>query len=164
LNPGPPAPQASVIIRQHGKIPVILDLPVVLDYGPAYEDYNNLIIKTLQQMAADGRKRATIKSVVWTLRTLNRHVDLMNPDAVKLHIANLKDKNGEPASDATKHKHIWNYNYFVKTNGLTWIKPKYKYDLPVPITPTKEQAETIITTAPTFNSATIFRILFRIRF
>jgi integrase len=138
---------------------MILDLPVVLDYGPAYEDYNNRIIKTLQQMAADGRKRATIKSAVWTLRTLNRHVDLMNPDAVKLHIANLKDKNGEPASDATKHKHIWNYNYFVKTNGLTWIRPKYKYDLPVPITPTKEQAETIITTAPTFNSATVFRIL-----
>ena len=60
---------------------MILDLPVVLDYGPAYEDYNNLIIKTLQQMAADGRKRATIKSAVWTLRTLNRHIDLMNPDA-----------------------------------------------------------------------------------
>jgi hypothetical protein len=44
----------------------------------------------------------------------------MNPDAVKLHIANLKDKNGEAVSDATKHKHIWNYNCFVKTNELTW--------------------------------------------
>ena len=41
---------------------MILDLPVVLDYGPAYEDYNKRIIKTLQQMAADGRKRSTIKS------------------------------------------------------------------------------------------------------
>jgi hypothetical protein len=44
------------------KKPMILDLPVVLDYGPAYEDYNKRIIKTLQQMAADGRKRSTIKS------------------------------------------------------------------------------------------------------
>ncbi|TRO51659.1 hypothetical protein E2P61_05750 [Candidatus Bathyarchaeota archaeon] len=51
MNPGPPAPQASVIIRQHGKIPMILDLSVVLDYGPVYEDYNNRIIKTLQQTA-----------------------------------------------------------------------------------------------------------------
>ena len=98
MNPGSPAPQASVIIRQHGKIPMIMDLPVVLDYGPAYEDYNNRIIKTLQHMAASGRKRATLKSAVWTLRKLNRHVDLMNLAAVKLYISNLKDKNGEPAS------------------------------------------------------------------
>jgi hypothetical protein len=61
---------------------MILDLPVVLDYGPAYEDYNNRIIKTLQQMTADRRKRATtIKSAVWTFRSLNRDVDLMNPEA-----------------------------------------------------------------------------------
>jgi hypothetical protein len=77
---------------------MILDLPVVLDYGPAYEDYNKRIIKTLQQMAADGRKRSTIKSAIWTLRSLNREADLMNPEAVKLHIANMKDKHGEPAS------------------------------------------------------------------
>ncbi|MCW4055078.1 MAG: hypothetical protein NWE84_09230 [Candidatus Bathyarchaeota archaeon] len=70
---------------------MILDLPVVLDYGPAYEDYNNRIIKTLQQMAADGRKRATMKYAVWTLRKLNRHVDLMNPDAAKLYTQKPND-------------------------------------------------------------------------
>jgi len=119
LNPRPPAPQASVMIRKHGKNPMILDLPVVLDYGPAYEDYNKRIIKTLQEMTADGRKRSTIKSAVWTLRSLNPKVDLMNPEAVKLCVSNLKDKHGEPASDATKHKFLrviafsqyskWNY-------------------------------------------------------
>ncbi len=35
LNPGPPAPQAGVIIRQHGKNPVILDLTIVLDDEPS---------------------------------------------------------------------------------------------------------------------------------
>jgi hypothetical protein len=40
-------------------------------------------------MAADGRKGTTIKSIVWILRKINRHVDLMNPDAVKLYIAYL---------------------------------------------------------------------------
>jgi hypothetical protein len=35
---------------------MILDLPVVLDYGPAYEDYDNRIIRILQQIA-DGRKK-----------------------------------------------------------------------------------------------------------
>ena len=82
MNPGPPAPQASVIIRQHGENPVILGLSIVLDYEPAYAEYHHRIIKTLQQMAADGRKRATIKSAVWKLRSLNRHVNLMNPEAV----------------------------------------------------------------------------------
>jgi len=71
LNPGPPAPQAGVIIRQHGKNPVILDLTIVLDDEPAYAEYNTRIIKTLEQMAADGRKRATIKSATWTLRAIN---------------------------------------------------------------------------------------------
>ena len=111
MNPGPPAPQASVIIRTSRKNPVtpvcvIQGYSVILDYGPAYEDYNNRIIKTLQQMVADGRKRATIRSAVWTLRTLNRRVDLMNPEAVKLATANLKNKTVEPASDAKKHKLI----------------------------------------------------------
>jgi integrase len=164
LNPGPPAPQASVIIRQHGKNPVtpvkVAGFTVVLDYEPAYAEYNDRIIKTLLQMQADGRKKATIKSATSTLRKLNRVADLMNPESVKLEIANWIDqKTKQPASDARKHKDIWNYNYFVKVNGLTWQKSKYKYDLPVPITPTKEQAEAIISSAPSINSATIFRIL-----
>ena len=49
LNPGPPAPQAGVIIRQHGKNPMILDLTIVLDDEPAYAEYNDRIIKTLLQ-------------------------------------------------------------------------------------------------------------------
>jgi hypothetical protein len=56
LNPGPPAPQAGVIIRQHRQNPVtpdavILDYAVVLDDEPAYSEYHNKIINTLQQMA-----------------------------------------------------------------------------------------------------------------
>jgi integrase len=83
----------------------------------------------------------------------------MNPESVKRHISELRTASGESASDAKKHKLIWNYNYFVKTNKLQWIKPKYKYNLPVPITPTREQAEAIIASAPSLDSATLFRVL-----
>jgi len=89
LNPGPPAPQAGVIIRQHVKNPVtpvsdvVLGFHIVLDDEPVYAEYNTQILKTLRQMASDGRKRATIKSATSTLRKLNREVDLMNPEAVK---------------------------------------------------------------------------------
>ncbi len=63
------------------KNPMILDLPVVLDYGPQYEDYNNRIIKTFQQMVADldyscnklaVKNRSTIVLVDWpTLQRVN---------------------------------------------------------------------------------------------
>ena len=138
---------------------VILGYPVYLDVDPAYQDLNSKILKTLNQMASDGRKRATIKSSTQTLRILNKNVNLMEPEAVKLYIANSTNLDGTPTSDARKHKHVWNYNYFVKANDLTWTKPKYKYDLKVPITPTRDQAEAIIASAPSMNSATIFRIL-----
>jgi hypothetical protein len=126
LNPGPPAPQAGVIIRQHGKNPVtpvrISGFTVVLDDEPAYAEYNDRIIKTLLQMQADGRKKATIKSATSTLRKLNRVADLMNPESVKLEIANWKDqKTKQPASDARKHKDIWNYYYFVDDIDLEKI-------------------------------------------
>ena len=134
MNPGPPAPQAGVIIRQHGENPVtpvkVSGFTIVLDDEPAYAEYNNRIIKTLLQMQAGGRKRVTIKSATSTLRKLDRITDLMNPEAVKLAISQWKnEKTGEPATDARKHKDIWNYNYFVKTNGLTWTKPKQQLTL-----------------------------------
>ncbi len=56
LNPGPPAPQAGVIIRQHGKNPAILDLSIVLDDEPAYAEYNTRIIKTLERMATQEQE------------------------------------------------------------------------------------------------------------
>jgi integrase len=157
LNPGSHAPQACILIQSSKEFPKIHGFALLLDDGPAYADYNERILKTLEQMLANGLKKHTRRQVFYTLRDLNRHVDLMNPEAVKLHLATLKKENGEPASEATKQKKA--NNYFAVSNGLTWNKPIYKYDSKVPITPTKEQAEAIISSAPTTNTATIFRIL-----
>jgi hypothetical protein len=133
---------------------------VLLDYDPAYSEYNAKIIKTLQSMTANGRKRNTVKGTMKTLRELNRHVDLMNPDAVKLYISNLTKKNSkEPLADQTEQKLVNNYNYFVIYNGLTWNKPVYQWDTKTPIAPTNAQAEQIIAAAPSLNAATQFRIL-----
>jgi integrase len=130
-----------------------------LDDDPAYAEYNIRILKTLQEMTANGKAWNTMHSVCSTLRELNRHVDLMNPEAVKLHISTLTKANGEETAKATKQKKVNNYNYFVISNGLKWEKPIYKWDTKTPITPTREQAEAIISAAPSFNAATIFRIL-----
>jgi integrase len=110
-------------------------------------------------MTAKGLKKNTKDSVFRTLKRLNRETDLMNPEAVKFSISTLKEKNGEPLENSSKQKIANNYNYFVLCNGLNWARPFYKYDTKVPITPTKEQAEAIISSAPTIHAATIFRIL-----
>jgi integrase len=173
LNPGSPAPQASVLIRGiqpitgtqgSSKAPnpfqhVINGLNVILDYGPAISEYNNRILKTLETMASNGAKKHTLRNIMYELKMLNRQIDLMNPEAVKTYISEMKTKKGEPASDEYKHKTTFSYDCFAKANGLTWQKPKYTYDPKPPITPTKEQAETIIASAPSSNAATIFRIL-----
>jgi integrase len=161
LNPGSPAPQAGILIHSSHKNPEIPTQNFLwkLDDDPAYAEYNTRILKTLEQMQANGKAWNTIHSVCSTLRQLNRHVDLMNPDAVKLYISTIKKADGEEAQKATKQKKANNYNYFVITNGLEWEKPVYKWDTKTPITPTKEQAEAIISAAPSTNAATLFRIL-----
>jgi hypothetical protein len=76
----------------------------------------------------------------------------MNPDDVKKAIAysNL--------SNSSKSSHVLAYEWFTKTNGLTWEKPRYKWNLPTPIIPTTSQVEKIIS-ATTRKFATIFKLM-----
>jgi integrase len=162
LNPGSPTPQAGILIQSRAEFPRIVGKSTSLsklDDDPALQEYNSQILKTIEEMTATGLKKNTKDSTFRTLRRLNRETDLMNPEAVKLHIGKLCKKNGEPLENSSKQKITNNYDYFVQANGLQWTKPVYKYDTKVPITPTREQAEAIISAAPTIHAATIFRIL-----
>ena len=165
MNPGSHTPQACILNQSSKEFTKIHGFALLLDDGPAFQDYNNRIIKTLEKMLGNGKAKHTRKQVGNTLRQLNRVINLMEPEAVKVYIGNLKKKDRynkqteEPASEATKQKYANNYDYFVTSNSLTWEKPFYKYNSKVPITPTKEQTEAIISSAPSLNMATIFRIL-----
>jgi integrase len=103
-------------------------------------------------MQANGLSINTVKNAAFALQRLNREIDIMNPDMVKLHIGNLK------ISNSSKQKLINNYSYFCKTNKIQWEKPTYHWDTKVPIIPLKQNVETIISAA-TFKTATIFTIL-----
>jgi len=153
LNPGSHAPQACILNHSSQQITGIPVFIWKLDDDPALQEYNPQILKTLDDMLKNGKAKSTQRSAFYALRELNRKADLMNPESIKQYIG-LKE-----CSEPTKEKLAKGYNYFVLSNGLTWQKPIYKYDSKVPITPTKEQAEAIISSAPTINSATIFRIL-----
>jgi integrase len=127
----------------------------MLDDGPtdlALQEYQDKIINTLEDLTANGLSENTIKSATYTLKRLNRETDLMNPEAVKLHIGKLA------VSNQTKQKLINNYEYFCKTNQIQWIKPIYHWDTKIPIIPLKQNVETIIS-ASTMKTATIFTVL-----
>jgi integrase len=76
----------------------------------------------------------------------------MNPTDVKTAIAYSK------LSNSSKAGFVLAYDWYVKTNGLTWERPKYKYSLPTPIIPTTRNVDIIIA-ASTKRYTTIFTLL-----
>ncbi len=128
-------------------------LNICLPDEPAYAEYNQRIIDTLMEMKASQLSRATIRMTYHTLRRLNKETDIMDPELVKLAIADWKLDN------QSKQKHLNGYGCFCQANRIYWDKPILKWDTKVPITPSAKQAAEIIAAAPTLNSATIFRIL-----
>jgi len=61
-------------------------------------------------------------------------------------------------SNSTKQKHINNYNYYCTINEIRWNRPSYKWDRKIPLIPTRENINKIIS-ASTRKYATIFTIL-----
>ena len=123
-----------------------------LDDDPAFQEYNDKILNTIDSLTANGKSKNTLRSVQYSLRILNREADLMNPEAVKLAIGKLN------VSNQTKQKHINNYGYFCKANNIEWERPVYKWDAKTPIVPSKHNVEAIISAA-TLKTATIFTIM-----
>src|SRR5208283_4807278 len=96
LNPGPPAPQAGVIIRTRRRAPYT---------GLCYK-YEPEIIKTLLTMQNNGLKQGTLRVVNYQLKYLEKNSDLMNPEQVKAFIAQMKQAN------SYKQCMVKAYNYF----------------------------------------------------
>jgi integrase len=76
----------------------------------------------------------------------------MNTDDVKQAIGYSK------LSNSSKCSYTLAYEWFTKANGLTWQKPRYKWNLPIPIMPTTDQVNKIIS-ATTRKFATIFKLM-----
>ena len=127
--------------------PNILGINIRLPKEPAYAEYNQKVINTLQDMKANQLSRSIIKSTFYTLRRLNKETDLMNPEEVKLKIADWK------IEKQSKQKHLNNYDYFCQTNQIYWETPSLRWDTKIPITPSFKQAEEIIAAAQTIHAS-----------
>jgi len=113
---------------------------------------NGNVINTLIKLKALGLSPKTVELVSYRLKRLSRDVDLDNSNEVAQCIANMN------VSNSYKDTFVKAYCYYVKFNGLTWTKPKYKWERNVPRIPTSEAINKIISHA-TKKYATIFKIL-----
>jgi integrase len=162
LNPGSPAPQASVLIqsrasgtRTQGNLPKIQAEPDSLTRLRAHTQgilHEDRIINTLLQMKNSGLSEATLATASQKLNQLGKHADLQNPQEILTYIAN------STVSNATKQKLANDYNYYCITNQINWKKPTYRWERKIPLIPTTENIYKIIS-ASCKKYATIFTIL-----
>ncbi len=114
--------------------------------------HEGLIINTLIKMNNTGLAENTINTSSQKLNQLGRNANLLNPEEIQTYIA---DSN---VTNATKQKLVNIYDYFAKTNNIQWTKPKYKWERKIPLIPTTENINKIISATST-KYATIFTIL-----
>jgi len=142
LNPGSHAPQACILIHARRR---------PHETGLRYRN-DEKVIKTLLKMETSGIKKGTINTVSYQLQFLGRNANLENPEEVKTFIASMKQ------ADSYKQAMVKAYNYYATTNGINWIRPKYKPQRKIPLIPTNENVKKIISNASP-KYATIFTIL-----
>jgi hypothetical protein len=159
LNPGSPAPQASVLIRSsHAYIEtfnVHAETPHAdtITRPRAQVKHIDKIINTLLWLKRRGRAESTIHTNSLKLKQLARHTDLMNVDQVLMWIAENKT-----LCNLTKNKLVDCYKNFASANGFTFDKPKYKYERKIPLIPTTENIYKVIS-ASSWKYSVMFMIL-----
>jgi len=139
LNPGSPAPQASVLIRARLR---------ALFTGLRRKEE---IINTLIKLKASGLTEGTLRNISYSLAKLDRLTDLNEPEQVKLAIANLKVQNSYKTNISKA------YNYYTIVNQIKWTHGNYPAEPSLPKIPSRENIMKIISHAKKY--ATIFKIL-----
>jgi site-specific recombinase XerD len=157
LNPGSHTPQAC-ILNQARRRPHSDTCLTTENKKPISNKTEEAIINTLIAMKNNAKAEITIKQVSYKLKQISEHADLTKPEEVKQYIANSKKQNGEPTAEPTKNKLIFAYDNFAEINKIQWEKPYYNYEPKIPLIPTKENVNKIIS-ASSKKYATIFTIL-----
>ena len=114
--------------------------------------YQAEIINTLINVTNSGKAKNTQRCIASSLRRIGKGADLLKPEEVKTYIANCNLDN------QTKNSLALAYNWFCKTNGIGWKRPYFKWERKIPLIPTTENINKIIS-ASTPKYSTIFTIL-----
>ena len=155
MNPGSPTPQAGILNQSSAirtNIPTNQPNSIAIRRPQPNPKYQSQIDKTIEKAKIEGKAPNTIHNFYCRLRQLSNVSDLDNPDDVKRAILYAK------LSNASKTSFVLAYEWYCKTNGLTWQKPKFKWHLGIPIIPTTSQVTKIIS-ASTQRFATIYNLM-----
>lgn len=110
------------------------------------------VVNVLIKLKSLGRAESTIVSTSRRLSYLGRNVNLDEPQKVALFIAGLS------RADSYKANLVKAYNWYVKVHGLSWEKPRYRWEQQKPRIPTTETLKSIIERA-TRKYQVIFTVL-----
>ena len=90
-------------------------------------------------MKREGFAEATLRSVGERLRLLCKYIDLDDPESVKSFIACRSCW-----SNSFKNGVAQAYDHYVKVNGLSWSKPRFKVSVRLPYIASREQINRLI--------------------
>ena len=169
MNPGSPAPQASVLIQTsrenhldsgfHSRLRARIKGRYAKEISLIPPKTEETIINTLIALRGEGITETVLETISQKLRQIARNTDIQNPEAVKQYIATLKNqKTNKPLTNGTKNKFVYCYDKYCMIQQIMWNRPYYKEVENVPIIPTTENVNAIIDNASE-HYAVIFKIL-----
>jgi len=129
LNPGSPAPQASVLILTRLRAHSTRLLP------------SDKVLRVLLRLKASGLEEQTVKIIGYYLRHIDTHASLDDPEKVKEFIANKQVDNG------FKGNLVKAFNYYALINNIHWERPRYRWEQNKPKIPSEEALNKIISSS-----------------
>jgi integrase len=91
-----------------------------------------------ESMRRNGQKKSTIDSRYRSLRTIARHVDILDPEAVKALLAT------RAWSENTKCKRVEDLQGFFGFKKISWAPPWYRRTEKLPFVPTETEVDQLI--------------------
>jgi len=130
----------------------VLDQTRLRSHVTGLRTFEGNIVSVLIKLKGLGKAELTLKSTSGRLAYLSHHCNLDDSLNVAEYIAGL------PRANSYKANLVKAYNHYVQMNGLSWEKPKYKWEQQKPKIPSTETLNTIIERASK-KYAAIFKIL-----
>ena len=111
------------------------------DTKPDYETAKGLIVKYMAWLENQGYKSAKNR-VNMMKRLVDLGANLWNPESIKQILTKREDW-----KDGYKMLMTYAYEGFLKMEGLSWERPRYKQEEALPFIPTEEELDQLITGA-----------------
>jgi integrase len=107
--------------------------------GEGNPQTKGLLLQFAFHLKKEGTSESTITTYVRFLQKLAKNADLEDPESIKSALATLS------ISENTKVVHCYAYDSLLKFQGKTWVKPKYRYQQPLPeFIPTEQEIDQLI--------------------